>query len=185
MAQLPKNARMQHGCGDMVKPDVHRHMESLCYQLELSESDLKQSQKLSQQAVPPQRTLALPPNQQLLFWWDTSLLLYHSAASFLSLVCHRLLGAKRASLLPHIWSSLITFPSPLNKIPSLETRGVLWYQNCFSISVKHGTDTQNVLTSLRCKPHCSWASVYKSNVSKDIISWSQCFLGATLEKEGL
>lgn len=42
---------------------------------------------------------------------------------FLSLVCHRLLGAKKASLLPHIWSSLITFPNSLNKILSLETWG--------------------------------------------------------------
>lgn len=40
---------------------------------------------------------------------------------FLSLACRRLLEAKRASLLPHIWSFLITFPHSLNKILSLET----------------------------------------------------------------
>lgn len=42
---------------------------------------------------------------------------------FLSLVCRRLLEAKRASLLPHIWSFLITFPHSLNKILSSETCG--------------------------------------------------------------
>lgn len=47
------------------------------------------------------------------------------------------------------------------------------------------TDTQNVLTSLRCKTHCFWASIFKSNVSKASISWSQCFLWAPLEKKGI
>lgn len=42
---------------------------------------------------------------------------------FLSLVGHRLPEAKKAYLLPHIWLSLITFPNPLNKILSSETRG--------------------------------------------------------------
>lgn len=160
-------------------------MESLCYQLELSEPDLKQSQELSEQAVPPQSTLALPQKA------TASLLTGCFTASLLLRYLLSVLG------MPQTARSKKSLPAPPHLItPNYLSQPIkqnLFFRNPGGFVVSElllyfyqaHTDTQNVLTSLRCKTHCSWASVFKSNVSKASISWSQCFLGAPLEKMGL
>lgn len=86
------------------------------------------------------------------------------------------LEAKKASLLPHTWSSLITFPNPLNKTLSPET----WVSKLLLYFCHAHTDTQNLLTSLRCKTHCSGARVFKTSISKASIS-----CGLPRKKKGL